>query len=370
VTILCDLCIVGRVPDGRVSYEPQLGWVTTAKLQYGSSIVYYIDARTGELIFRDTTLDEYGDVFVRDPDEGGEPTYECALDIYHRLDSATTLHPRYYEDPTHSEEVSQLQYEQLLYHIGHGGFGYYGSEVHTYLYTDTDHIWPSDVENLDLSGVKLAFLCGCWTAANNYPVFLWWWEDIDKSLAEGFLEGGAQCVFGWDESVLKTEAMTFSRYFFDYAVYSYNFEVCYDYAYSKVSSGTQDIARIYGDDSLYLDKYDFGTDGWPGTNLGSGYDVVFYVYDEGLWDPDVDWYRFTVSGSRVVNIWAVPNNDDLDIASYVYDEYMQVVFYRDSYGPGHQESGYFSAGGQTYFLYIYKTDTHGGYYDLTVGISS
>ncbi len=140
-TILCDFSIVGRVLDGRVSYEPQLAWVTTARSQYGSRIVYCIDARTGETISRDTTLDTYEDVFAWDPST--DATYECALDIYHRLDSATALHPRYYEDPTHSQEVSQLEYEQVFYHIGHGGYVVQGWSPCTYLCTETDNIMPS-----------------------------------------------------------------------------------------------------------------------------------------------------------------------------------------------------------------------------------
>ena len=373
MTIQSGLNIVGRFLDGRVNYEPQLAWVTTAKSQYGGTIIYYINALTGRLLFRDSTLDINEDVFAWDPN--CNPTYECALDIYDRLDTATEWYARYFENPTYYEEVNKLQYERVLYHLGHGGYGQYDSEIQTFLYTDTDNIWASNVESLDLSGMDLAFLCGCWTAANNYPIyFLWWiigWEDIDMSLAEAFLEAGAQCVFGWDEEVLKTEAYAFSRYFFDYAVNGLDFETCYDHAYDNVDSETQDIARMDGDDTLTLDEYDYAGDNWGAArDLGSGYDKTFHVYDEGLWDPDVDWYRFTVTAYHDVDIWVVPITDDLDVGFYVYDEYLQVVLHRNSAGPGEQEWWYFTNGHGTYFLYIYKTDTHGGYYDLTVTISS
>ncbi|MFX1579569.1 MAG: YcdB/YcdC domain-containing protein [Promethearchaeota archaeon] len=373
MTIQCDLNVVGRFLDGRVSYEPQLAWVITAKSQYGGTIVYYIDASTGELIFRDSTLDIYEDVFTWDPN--CNPTHECASEIYDRFDLATEWYARYYEEPTYYEEVNKLQYERVLYHLGHGGYGEYNSEMETFLCTDTDNIWAANVENLDLSGMDLAFLCGCWTFANNYPIYiLWWidhWEDIDLSLAEGFLEAGAQCVFGWDEEVLKTEAYAFSRYFFDYGVNSATFEECYDHAYANVDSETQDIARMDGDDTLTLDEYDYAGDSWgDARNLGSGYDKTFHVYDEGLWNPDVDWYRFTVTAYHDVDIWVVPNTDDLDVGFIVYNEYLQTVISRDAAGPGAQEWWYFTNGHGTYFLYIYKTDTHGGYYDLTVTISS
>jgi hypothetical protein len=240
--------------------------------------------------------------------------------------------------------------------------------MQTYLITDDGNIWPDDVTSKDLNGMYLAFLCSCYSAADDYPV-LWWREDIDTSIADAFLDAGAQCVFGWDEAVLKVDAYDFSRYFFDYVTNGYDFDSCYDYAYSKVDAECRAIARIYGDTDLYLDEEDGGSDSSPGTSLGSGYDVTFTKSDEGLWYPDVDWFYFTVSGYRQVSILIAPN-DDLDVAFYVYNEYMQTVIYRDSYGSGHSEYGVFMGNGQTYHIYIYQSDSHGGYYDLSVNISS
>lgn len=365
--LTCELSIIGHTLDEKIEYDPHLAWLVSNTNQRSSYVELYIDAMTAGIISQDTTLDIYEDVFVWDP--GHEPTYECATDIFHRFDYATVWYARYYEDPTTSQELSKLQYERVLYHLGYGGFGKVGLDWHTYLNTDDGKIWPSDVENKDLSGMHLAFLCTCWSAANDVPV-QWWWEDVEKSIAQAFLDGGAKCVFGWDKKVLKTEAMKFSRYFFDYAVNSYSFSDCYWNAYYNVLTKTQNIAEIYGDTTRYLDKYDYGSNAWPGTYLGSGYDTSFHVNDEGLWDPDIDWYRFTVTGYREVSIFAIPNKDDMDIAFYVYDEYMYVVMSRNSHGPGHQEYGIFMGGGQTYFLYIYKTDSHGGHYDLNVYISS
>jgi len=365
--LTCELSIIGHVLDEKIDYDPHLAWLVSNAHQRSSCMELYIDAMTAEIISQDTTLDICEDVFVYCP--GNELVYECATDIFHRFDYATEGYARYYEDRTTSQELSKLQSEHVLYHLGHGDYGMVGGDYYTYLHTNHGKIWPSDVENKDLSGMDLAFLCACWSAADNYPVYDWW-EDIEKSIAQAFLDGGAKCVFGWDEGVNKGQAMEFSRYFFDYAVNSKDFESCYIYAKSHADERTRDIARIYGDTTRYLDEYDYGSDAWPGTNLGSGYDTSFHVYDEGLWDPDIDWYRFTVTGYRSVSIFVMPNKDDMDIAFYVYDEYMYVVMLRNNFGPGHQESGTFRGNGQTYFLYIYKTDSHGGYYDLSVFISS
>lgn len=365
--LTCELSIIGHVLDEKIEYDPHLAWLVSNAHQRSSHVKLYIDAMTAEIISQDTTLDINEDVFVYDP--GYELTYECATDIFHRLNYATEGDARYFEDPTTSEVLSKLNSERVFYYLGHGDYEMVEGDWYTYLITYDGEIWPSDVENKDLSGMDLAYLSACWSAADNF----WngdWWQDIDKNMTQAFLDGGAKCVFGWDEDVYKGQSMKFSRYFFDYAVNALSFSDCYWNAYYRVPPGTQDIAVIYGDTTLSLDEDDYGSDAWPGTNLGSGYDTSYHVYDEGLWDPDIDWYRFTITGYHSVSIFVMPNKDDMDIAFYVNDEYMYAVLTRDRFGPGHQESGAFMGNGQTYFLCIYKTDSHGGHYDLIVFIGS
>ncbi|MHA1138156.1 MAG: hypothetical protein ACTSSE_16885 [Candidatus Thorarchaeota archaeon] len=369
VLIDCVQTIIGSDTDMQI-YTPRLTWCVKQSTPQGGYFINWVDTITGQILLSDTTLDIYEDVFVQD--EGTQATYDCAESIYRRLDSATDWYPRYYEDPTISSVLGKLEYERVFYFLGHGTGEYVSSDLYTTLIVDDDAILPTDVDGEDLSGMDLAFLCACYSAADYYYPwwpFEWWPESVDTNICEGFIDGGAECVFGWSKPVLKTQAMIFSRYFFDYAVNSYDFQACYDYAYSKVDSGTKSIAQIYGDTDLYLDEYDYGGDNMPGPNLGSGYDKYFYVLEEGLWNPDDDWFYFTVTGTRQVNIWATPIESEFDIKFMVYDGDLHCVSNCDSNGAGSEEHDNFSGSG-TYIIHIMRENTHGGSYDLTIHISS
>ncbi|MFW9843775.1 MAG: YcdB/YcdC domain-containing protein [Candidatus Thorarchaeota archaeon] len=330
----------------------------------------WIDANTKSILKVDELL-LYQDVFPVDGDWGTSggwskytPTYDCAQSIDWRLDTGTTEGGRYFPD-CHASTVENYlddDNEKVFFFIGHGED--YGSATRL-LFKGTGVSDPySYLENGDiptLNNMKLAFLCACWSMATDY-----------NSIGETFVSKGADCVFGWYRPVSKTPAMSFSKYFFDYAVNSYTFASCYSYAYGKVDSATQSIARMDGSSSGYLTQDDLGDSSGTAYNMGNiAYvgDDDYYFNDEGLWGPDQDWIKFSmlyiIEGQ--IKIWITPTHG-LDAEFYLYNSNMQIVSHvvKTGGGVGVQEYGCWEMGPGTYYVKIYHPsgNVHGGSFDM------
>ena len=188
----------------------RLAWVVdTAKFKV------WVDAITSDILHFDTYLGAYdGYVFAYDSDPNGGATYVAAKSVYNRLDTAvdfpSTGQAYYKENQTLSSYIGALEDSDVYFIIGHGGLGWDGNDYVSYICATDDNMYPSDVATKTISSMELAFLCSCSSFSDD--------EDVDQTIAQEFLDGGADCVFGWTGNVLKGPAQTYCKDFFDMAV--------------------------------------------------------------------------------------------------------------------------------------------------------
>ncbi len=349
-----------------------LAWIVDS----GSQEIW-VDAKQGYLISYDVMLsDDYQDCYALDLywDSGwrqNEETYECVQDIQRRLRSGTSYPsgytPRFFQDKSLSFVLGELEDEKVYLHMGHGHPYEQNGNYYTAIQTYTDDLTPSSISSKYLYGMYLAFLMSCWSAADD-----WDGHDIDKSIAQKFVDRGAKCAVGWDLPVEKSEAQKFSRYFFNLAVQGYTFSSCFNSAKSKVNSSTQSIARILGTTSYYLNDDDDPGESYPTSQyLGKSSQIVWEVEDEGVWGSDVDYFKFEADGTCNIEILVDPRWG-LDARLRIYNSAYLLVAYRNNAGVNGDESYSFTGSG-IYYIKVYHSQSgnpHGGAYDLTVDISS
>ncbi len=353
--------------------EVHLAWVISVDFGEKSSEIYWIDADNGMILFKDIMMIGWRqDVYVYDNDWfGGGETQQHAYSAYRKLHSASSEGLcTYSKDASSHTELYFLTLDKVYYHMGHGNYITTGGEKHSVIMTPDGNIAPDDVLTKNLSQTKLAYIATCLSFGGTAPVG--GLPEMDYSIAQAFLDAGAQCVFGWVGEVSKRRNWIFSDYFFDKAVNSYNMLSCYEYA--KLKSQVTNC-KIDGDTDVFLTENDV-EDSYPGTLLGSGYDIWLQKNCEGLWGEnylDVDWFKLYVDGTRSINIFVAPIDSELDVAFEVYRYPSVFVRSRDVYGQGHQESCSIVDSSGWYYIKIYggsQNSVHGGCYDLNIWISS
>ncbi len=348
-----------------------LAYEITVTDRYGKTDIFRINANTGTLVEYDTTMYgwDYQDVYVTTDWFPGQR--RTAYNVYRRLLSSTFSlgSTRFYEDETAYSEMTYMHVRSLFFHMGHGTYTKVGEEHHSVIVTIDGHIAPSDILPKATAINRLIFLGSCFSFGGTVDGIV-----LDYSVGEAFLDGGSRCVFGWVGGVTLSQDWKFSEFFFDKAVNGYNFDACYEYAKSQIRYEDRLKARIEGDTYLTLREDDAGADAYPGSYLGSGSDTTFNIYDEGTWgiiERDIDWYRFTVSGTRHVEIFVRPIDSSLDAKFRVYDAYYNLIYIKDSGGYGANEWVSFTGSG-TYYLKIYPMGdsavSHGGAYNLEIRI--
>ncbi|MBD3159734.1 MAG: hypothetical protein GF309_13210 [Candidatus Lokiarchaeota archaeon] len=356
------------------------------------------------------------DAYAIDP--GAQETYDCGKSVYLRFRSALVYQNRkcahYYEGEYRANELNRMDRESIYFHIGHGYITEVGSQNHSTLFTNEtyqyddqyydllDHdydIFPSQIRSEDLSSMKLAFPCACWSAADDWHGDHSWnrweinrdnWVTVHDSITDAFMDAGVDCVLGWDEPVGKTVAREFATYFFDKLCNGYSASSSYSYARSKVDTRNKvdgeyaEIDRMYGYGGITFEIDDTpGSDFSSAENLGSASGAdnpdPFIRQDEGLWYEDVDFFKFTVEDySYWVDIIVAPIDDDyegLDVIFKVYDSSHNLIKYKNSNGKGGTEMYSFIAGPETHYIRVYfnegtNNENHGGAYDISVQIYS
>ena len=366
-----------------LEYVPIAGSYHLAWVVNTVQFEYWVDAVTSDILRFDSILGAYdGNVFAWDDDPNGHLTYVTAESIYHRLDTAVDFpssgQAYYRENQTLNSYVNLLDDSDVYFIIGHGGLGYDGNDYVSYICATDDNMYPSDVATKTISSMELAFLCSCSSFSDD--------EDVDQTIAQEFLDGGADCVFGWTGNVLKGPAQTYCKDFFDMAVNDQkNFDYCYDYADGKTDQDTRDISKIAKSvpywSWLYLNEDDAGDSFTNADNLGLGGERWIYVYDEGIWvaSPsskswdDEDWFKFGITEQYDIEIWATPQDlCGLDIKMKIYNSAQQLIATCDA-GDANDEEHYPSTtwGSGTYYIYIESVGPgHGGWFDLIIHVST
>ncbi len=349
---------------------------------------YWIDAATSELIYvsEDLKITDNKDVFVYDPID---PTsYATADSIYDRMKTALSYShggsAHYYEDQSIASIADALVCEEVFSYIGHGDGVKENDKWYTGITTTTGLMLPRHLPE-DLSTIRLAHVCSCYSYADQYWLGGDMYVDVEKNLCQGFLDNGAKCVFGWKKSIDRYQAQIFTVSFFDCAVNGYSFQACFQYAYSKVNSDTQVRARIGGDTSLYLPKDDlpgnsmdsaFYLGSGPGPNPLDG--LWFLNMEEGLWGisghpyTDVDYYSVLLTEpSTHVELWVTPLvfHGSLDAVIEVYDSSGVRIIYMNL---GGMNIGEYCCWEGIDWYYIKVTHgsiyTHGGSYDFSMHV--
>jgi hypothetical protein len=350
----------------------------------------WVDAITSDILYIDSMLAPVGphDGYVFALDIGYEPTYSCAESIYKRFDTAVDFPsagwPYYLEDQLLSSYVDALEDSYVYYTIGHGGATWEGDDWNSFIATLDDKMFPGDVAPEDVSNLKLAFLCCCYTFGDGqycYDYQLEEGHDIDKSIGQEFIDGDADCVFGWRWNIGKSPAIVYCKNFFDAAVNGLDFDECYDYAESKASSDTRDNSKIAKTVSSWptLDVEDAGDYFTSATDLGSGGVRQIHVYDEGMWGyvdeswEDFDYFKFKITGQYDIEIWATPQGSyGFDLKMEIYDDQFDLIATCDE-GGYYYEEHYQSTAAWVYgWYYVYiehKALGRGGWFDLTIHVT-
>ncbi len=363
--------------------KPRLAFVYSAISDF-----YIVDAHEGCVLFHDYYLgylDSYRgwEADMLYPPEYGSHyerikwRFKCTL-----MNNETHLARYFYEEGDVSREaiLARLENEQVFGFHGHGHEEWYNGRLYTRLLTSTSSLMPFHVSAKDLSCMDLAFLAACMTSAtsaNGYPVY--------KNMAQGFLDGGAKCVVGFNREIYHGNTINFKNYFFDKAVdNSYSFYSCFVYAETKVPD-IADASEIFKKSgvswsNLHLQDNDGGDSDWH-KYLGSGPgspETHWYNNWESLWGEwdSVDHFRFEVTGGVYkIRIWAKPLYQvDMDIEIRVYDSNHQLITPVNSRGIGGEEEWNTANGYGVYYFEVIKigtyNDPHAGAYQWKVDITS
>ncbi len=216
-----------------VNKEPRLA----IRISSGSD-VYIIDAVSGEILTHDYFLGYLDSYRGWEVDQVYPPTSGSQWEKIQQRFKASLADDEqdlarfiYLEDDVTREAIlGQLENEKVFFFNGHGHEEWHNGLLYTRLYTSSTSLMPYDVSSKNLNNMYLAFLAACLTSATSIDGV-----SVYKNIAQGFLDGGAKCVIGFNNLTMLGYTSNLAKYFFDKAINNeYSFWDCLVYAKEKV----------------------------------------------------------------------------------------------------------------------------------------